>query len=39
MSAVITDEQLDKIQELVHDSLVHGTVEYANSVQAKVSRA
>jgi uncharacterized OsmC-like protein len=35
----LTDEQLEKIQELVHYSPVHGMVEYANSVEAKVSRA
>jgi uncharacterized OsmC-like protein len=35
----LTDEQLQTIQELVHYSPVHGMVEYANTVQAKVSRA
>jgi hypothetical protein len=32
-------DKLEKIQELVHYSPVHGLVEYANSVEAKVSRA
>ena len=35
----LTDEQLQTIQELVHYSPVHGMVEYANTVEAKVSRA
>jgi uncharacterized OsmC-like protein len=35
----LTDEQLEKIRELVHYSPVHGMVEYANSVEAKVTRA
>lgn len=35
----ITDEQLQTIQELVHYSPVHGMVEYANTVEAKVARA
>ncbi len=35
----ITDAQLEKIQELVHYSPVHGMVEYANTVEAKVTRA
>ncbi len=34
----LTDEQLQTIQELVHYSPVHGMVEYANTVEAKVSR-
>jgi len=35
----LTDEQLQTIQELVHYSPVHGMVEYANTVEAKVVRA
>jgi uncharacterized OsmC-like protein len=35
----ITDEQLKTIKELVHYSPVHGMVEYANTVEAKVTRA
>jgi uncharacterized OsmC-like protein len=35
----LTDEQLQTIQELVHYSPVHGMVEYANTVEAKVTRA
>jgi uncharacterized OsmC-like protein len=35
----ITDEQLQKIQELVHYSPVHGMVEYANTVESRVTRA
>ena len=35
----ITDEQLQTIRELVHYSPVHGMVEYANTVEAKVARA
>ena len=35
----VTDEQLRTIRELVHYSPVHGMVEYANTVEAKVARA
>jgi uncharacterized OsmC-like protein len=35
----ISDEQLEEIKQLVHYSPVHGMVEYANTVEAKVSRA
>jgi uncharacterized OsmC-like protein len=35
----ITDEQLQTIHDLVHYSPVHGMVEYANTVEAKVVRA
>ncbi len=35
----ISDEQLRKIQELVHFSPVHGMVEYANTVESRVTRA
>jgi uncharacterized OsmC-like protein len=35
----VTDEQLEAIRELVHYSPVHGMVEYANTVEAKVARA
>jgi len=35
----ITDAQLEKIKELVHYSPVHGMVEYANTVEARVTRA
>ena len=35
----VTDEQLQTIRELVHYSPVHGMVEYANTVEAKVARA
>jgi uncharacterized OsmC-like protein len=35
----LTDEQLKTIQELVRYSPVHGMVEYANTVEAKVARA
>lgn len=35
----ITDEQLKTIERLVHYSPVHGMVEYANTVETKVSRA
>jgi uncharacterized OsmC-like protein len=34
----ITDEQLKTIERLIHYSPVHGMVEYANTVQAVVSR-
>ena len=34
----ITDEQLKTIERLVHYSPVHGMVEYANTVQAVVTR-
>ncbi len=35
----ISDEQLATINRLVHYSPVHGMVEYANSVESKVTRA
>jgi uncharacterized OsmC-like protein len=35
----LSDEQLKEIERLVHYSPVHGLVEYANSVEATVSRA
>ena len=35
----ITDEQLETIKRLVHYSPVHGMVEYANTVETKVTRA
>jgi uncharacterized OsmC-like protein len=35
----ISDAQLKEIERLVHYSPVHGLVEYANSVEATVSRA
>lgn len=35
----ITDEQIKTIERLVHYSPVHGMVEYANTVETKVSRA
>jgi uncharacterized OsmC-like protein len=35
----ISDEQLETIQRLVHYSPVHGMVEYANTVESRVSRA
>jgi uncharacterized OsmC-like protein len=34
----ITDEQLKTIERLIHYSPVHGMVEYANTVQAVVTR-
>lgn len=34
----ITDEQLETIKRLVHYSPVHGMVEYANTVETKVTR-
>ncbi len=35
----ITDDQLKTIKRLVHYSPVHGMVEYANTVETKVTRA
>lgn len=35
----LTDEQLATIDRLVHYSPVHGMVEYANTVESRVSRA
>ena len=35
----ISEEQLKTIERLVHYSPVHGMVEYANSVESRVSRA
>jgi uncharacterized OsmC-like protein len=35
----ISDEQLETIKRLVHYSPVHGMVEYANTVESRVSRA
>ena len=35
----LSDEQLKEIERLVHYSPVHGLVEYANSVEATVTRA
>ena len=35
----LSDEQLATIERLVHYSPVHGMVEYANEVEAKVKRA
>jgi len=35
----LTDAQLQTIKDLVHYSPVHGMVEYANTVEAKVARA
>ena len=35
----ISDEQLKTIERLVHYSPVHGMMEYANTVESKVSRA
>jgi len=37
--ADLSDEQLKTIERLVHYSPVHGMVEYANTVETKVSRA
>jgi len=34
-----SDEQIKTIERLVHYSPVHGMVEYANTVETKVSRA
>ena len=35
----LSDEQLATIERLIHYSPVHGMVEYANEVEAKVTRA
>lgn len=35
----ITDEQMETIKELVSYSPVHGMIEYANTVESRVSRA
>ncbi|HSR72313.1 MAG TPA: OsmC family protein [Kiloniellales bacterium] len=35
----LTDEQLRTIERLVHYSPVHGMIEYANTCEAKVTRA
>jgi uncharacterized OsmC-like protein len=35
----ISDEQLETIERLVHYSPVHGMVEFANTVESRVSRA
>jgi uncharacterized OsmC-like protein len=35
----LSDEQLKTIERLVHYSPVHGMMEYANTVESKVSRA
>jgi uncharacterized OsmC-like protein len=34
----ITDEQLETIKRLVHYSPVHGMVEYANTVETRVTK-
>ena len=39
VKGAVTDEQLKTIERLVHYSPVHGMVEYANTVESRVSRA